>query len=670
MSVRNTGRTIGFALAQQPSTLNALGDSIYGGQSFYAVYNSPAYAAQVAAIPAWVTGKIIAVGTLCKNAGIVFHCTIAGTTGTTAPTGTGTISDGGVTWAYVQTLNVVKSGTSGLFWAEAFALGRVRWDMTLGYGGIYGAVLKCLVVTPGANYASSDTVSFGFGATGTLVVNAAGAITGVAITNSGFSNGLTFVPTIATSTGTGAVLSVVQGGSGTFGVSGCYTRDMIARLPDVLAAGLGYCVVHGGTNDVKADLAATTIIGNLQTCYEALMAAGVRVIAEPITPFAPNQTASRLATAHRVNAWIRAYCRGETWANPNGFTAIALSDPTGYLVDGTQGTNYPIGGNGGVVGAVTQDGLHPSHRGAFYKGYCLWQALQRWIGPPQSYASRSYSLDDGYDRVLNPSGNMMEGYPWQANTAYAVGQQCANGSNLYRVTTSGTSAASGGPTGTSTSTDGTVGWTWMNTAKMTVSASGGTAAPTAATGITFSSSVIPAGTKFFRTSGSATGTIGCSIESPWSNGQVGQRQVFTYSLGGGTTSERWDYALVFGSHVADWNIQAADVGATPYVIYMEIEVTNAALLQRLQLIWSDIYGISVGPYISGPGYELPATTGDQVAWPNGGKLQLESPPFIVPFDFVHFNFLFTTVFNASGAAGSAFATIKINRFGLRKYGVA
>ncbi|WP_029313212.1 hypothetical protein [Acidiphilium angustum] len=50
---------------------------------------------------------------------------------------------------------------------------------------------------------------------------------------------------------------------------------------------------------------------------------------------------------------------------------------------------------------------------------------------------------------------------WTASTAYTVGETVTNGGNSYRVTTAGTSAASGGPTGTTTSiTDGTVTWTY------------------------------------------------------------------------------------------------------------------------------------------------------------------------------------------------------------------
>src|SRR5690349_9631511 len=51
---------------------------------------------------------------------------------------------------------------------------------------------------------------------------------------------------------------------------------------------------------------------------------------------------------------------------------------------------------------------------------------------------------------------------WVHSTSYSVGQVRQNGSNAYRVITAGTSAASGGPTGTGSNiTDGTVHWKYL-----------------------------------------------------------------------------------------------------------------------------------------------------------------------------------------------------------------
>ena len=53
--------------------------------------------------------------------------------------------------------------------------------------------------------------------------------------------------------------------------------------------------------------------------------------------------------------------------------------------------------------------------------------------------------------------------PWLANQIYTIGQKRVNGSQAYKVIVSGTSAASGGPTGTGASiVDGTVTWKSIN----------------------------------------------------------------------------------------------------------------------------------------------------------------------------------------------------------------
>ena len=49
----------------------------------------------------WVTATVYAAGAMCRSDGGKIYRTVAGgTSGATAPTGTGTISDGGVTWVY------------------------------------------------------------------------------------------------------------------------------------------------------------------------------------------------------------------------------------------------------------------------------------------------------------------------------------------------------------------------------------------------------------------------------------------------------------------------------------------------------------------------------------------------------------------------------------------
>lgn len=63
------------------------------------------------------------------------------------------------------------------------------------------------------------------------------------------------------------------------------------------------------------------------------------------------------------------------------------------------------------------------------------------------------------------------GQNWAASTAYLLNQHVINDSSkVYKCTTAGTSAGSGGPTGTSGSgiTDGTAVWGYVGTADMTI----------------------------------------------------------------------------------------------------------------------------------------------------------------------------------------------------------
>lgn len=59
------------------------------------------------------------------------------------------------------------------------------------------------------------------------------------------------------------------------------------------------------------------------------------------------------------------------------------------------------------------------------------------------------------------------GSAWLASTAFAVGQYCTNGGNTYKCVTAGTSASSGGPTGTGSGiADGTVVWNYVGAGQL------------------------------------------------------------------------------------------------------------------------------------------------------------------------------------------------------------
>lgn len=80
-------------------------------------------------------------------------------------------------------------------------------------------------------------------------------------------------------------------------------------------------------------------------------------------------------------------------------------------------------------------------------------------------ASADASGRAGHFRIKNGATTHLQGLcsdPWVGSRAYAIGDQVTNGGNLYRATAAGTSAASGGPTGTGASiVDGGVTWTFV-----------------------------------------------------------------------------------------------------------------------------------------------------------------------------------------------------------------
>ncbi len=71
----------------------------------------------------------------------------------------------------------------------------------------------------------------------------------------------------------------------------------------------------------------------------------------------------------------------------------------------------------------------------------------------------NYSNVIGFDLFQEGDSYRGSAVPWAGSRAYAVGNYVTNGGNAYKCVTAGTSAASGGPTGTAASVaDGTVVW--------------------------------------------------------------------------------------------------------------------------------------------------------------------------------------------------------------------
>lgn len=668
---------------------NAFGDSLETQSAYFP------YGTSLALAPAWQASTTYVASNIVQNGGIVYRCTAGGTSASSGgPTGAGTaITDGGVTWAN-QYWYVSKIANDPMFWTEAFSLGRVVWDPTTGMQGIYASLGAMIVVNGGSGFAAGDTWASnnGAGANGTFTVGAGGVITAANIVNPGtgatgnqFANAIT----ITTSTGSGAVLSAVEVGHGTFGVPGCTTADMVARINagylNQAIGRLDVMIVGGGTNDLVVNsvtaanlntLAAATI-SNLRTCYEWLMNNGIAVVARTISPRdTAGFTGLQVAYFWKVNAWIRAYCRKEPWANPLQYQPIALADPNRYLSDGTSTSIYPIGGAGGTAGAMTKNSLHWSSRGAQYCAIAQLAAISEIFGyvPPSS--QRSSQMSDGFDINQEPGGNCLEAFAWQPSTVYVVGQSCSNNGNRYRNKGAGTSAASGGPTTTaSTITDGSTTWSYVEPIGVSVFGSGSASASQTIGSVTVSGTQ-DASITIGRESGTAAGTVVCAIENPWSDGQVGTRQSLVFSLGSGGAggNELWHlYVAQFGPNY--YGIPASDYGVGQYYIEAEIEISNVANFVQVSAEIFDngtpFYRNQAGLYVNNgtsTNLTMMASAGEMLAIPNGGKMYLRSPPAPIPASglFTSFYPHLQFAFNAGGAAGSATATIKLNWWAIRR----
>lgn len=134
---------------------------------------------------------------------------------------------------------------------------------------------------------------------------------------------------------------------------------------------------------------------------------------------------------------LRAYASG-------GSPPSAVSDaPVGTLLaEGTLPSNWladPSNGAGALAGSWSMTGVAD---GA--------------IDYLRLYASDGTTCHQQYSAGFASTA-------WQGSTAYTLGQKVSNGGNVYTCVTAGTSAGSGGPTGTGSGiSDGTAEWDYLH----------------------------------------------------------------------------------------------------------------------------------------------------------------------------------------------------------------
>lgn len=183
------------------------------------------------------------------------------------------------------------------------------------------------------------------------------------------------------------------------GVSGETTAQILARVTDVtnLAVLPGYCIVSdAGTNDLSASTASATIISNLNSIYNALVAKGITVVATTILPLAGDQ-------AHR-----------QRQEEVNDFIRSRSQQPGFVLCDWA--ARWADASTGGPKTGFSTDGIHPTPVGAGAMGKWLADALQPLITGNVQLASHNL---DGLSSNLNP---MMVGTAGTLSGAGVSGQ--------------------------------------------------------------------------------------------------------------------------------------------------------------------------------------------------------------------------------------------------------
>jgi len=490
---------------------------------------------------------------------------------------------------------------SPIAWTNRFLRGRLSFDLSLGYVGLYQAISKVIVLNGGSNYSASPSVSAGGPGSGVVFGTptvVGGVITSVPVTTQGINFSSLPTLTVTDATGSGAVLQAVIGGTGTFGNAGETSTQCVNRLADIVAAPVDIVFVTIGTNDLTNGISAATTKANLKTILDTLIAAGKFVV------FCPDQARSYWAALsggqitnarhqmYNVNRWVYNYALVKNGQNSNGSKKILLCDGWDFWADATSSNGDPLSG-------MTSDGLHWSAASAQAMGLRLAQQLQPLLGftSPAMIVSQA----DGYDATYNPDGALNFGWLMNASP------------NTPSSPFSGSIAGNFG---------------------------------------------------VFRGSGSATGTAVGSIESTRTDGLSGSRQVITFSLGSGTSSEL--YYFGFNGTISAYNISVGDTIMAECDMFLSGQAkVNGLMLQILiqdgssNTLMDARDGDTVGDAFQNSGAYL-ALNGDST------PMTFKTPPFTVPSNAATINCYAVIGFNASGGAGSATATWKIANFRVHK----
>lgn len=250
-------------------------------------------------------------------------------------------------------------------------------------------------------------------------------------------------------------------------INACAPGSAVGDLPDLISdlferaqsAGVTLTEVwiQSGTNNFSSGATpdVTLMLGEITNACEIVRAGGClpRVFSVPMRSFSGGSAAQI------------------GWRNYNRMLPSTVKAAGGVFDDIWSCMVDPASSTAAKSGTVT-DQIHPSDFSAFCAGVDLYNRRGGYRGGVSPFIVTPV---DAYNASTNPSGNLLPGTPagtsgtngqaWAGSTAYALGASRTNdGGKVYRCTSAGTSASSGGPTGTGTSiSDGTCVWDYVGT---------------------------------------------------------------------------------------------------------------------------------------------------------------------------------------------------------------
>lgn len=144
------------------------------------------------------------------------------------------------------------------------------------------------------------------------------------------------------------------------GFPGQRSDQILPHLPEIIAAGVSFCTVGMGTNDILQSVAVAVPQANIKSACQQLKAAGIQPVLVTVPPNSSSTYHTAIAT---LNGWIKRYA---------AVNRIPLIDFYGVLVDPASGS---------YASAYANDGTHPNSAGYLAMAQAAWTVLAPLVAP-------------------------------------------------------------------------------------------------------------------------------------------------------------------------------------------------------------------------------------------------------------------------------------------------